>query len=78
MFTLTVTQAIYLVIAIIAVGMLIGAGIGYYAALKDVEHKQQKVLNTVAVTPYHNKERDKRRNIALGMTYGQTHHFPGS
>lgn len=51
-FYLDSSSLIWIIILAIMVGCLFGAGIGYYAAEKDHEHKQQKILDNVAHTPY--------------------------
>lgn len=69
MWYIPISTAIGILIAVAAVFILLGGGIGYYACAVDEEHKQQKVLDRVAVTAV-SKTHDKREEaFAIGMMY---------
>lgn len=76
MWYIPISTAIGILIAVAAVFILLGCGIGYYACAVDEEHKQQKVLDKVAVTSisgthdHHTKE----QAFAIGMMYNPPGH----
>lgn len=57
---------IWIIVIAVFAGCLLGAGIGFYTAEKDIERKQQKVLDKVGVTPYFPENKEFVKGYVVG------------
>lgn len=66
-------QIIATILGVSALCILVGCGIGYYASESDHEHREQRVLDQVAITP--NRTLDPK-SLAVGIAYERIIHPP--